>query len=233
MIESVSNPVTIWHLITRLGEVQHLLPAALWACWVLWRADASRLLAVRWLQGLAVAALITTASKIAFIGWGVGSVALNFTGFSGHAMFSAAIYPLLAATLASGLPDRGQKLAVLLGCALVLAIGVSRVMVGAHSGSEVVAGLLLGGSVSALALAQAGLPRLRLNFYAPLLVAAWFVLSPLQAPHLPTHSLVTQLALQLSGHPKPHTRTEMLRLGRTPLPRAGHSSALPVDWKMS
>jgi hypothetical protein len=69
-----------WHFITRLGEVQLLLPAALWACFALLHQPAARLVAVHWLQALAVAAVLTLLSKIAFIGWGLGSATFNFTG---------------------------------------------------------------------------------------------------------------------------------------------------------
>lgn len=41
--------------------------------------------------------------------------------------------------------------------------------------------------------------------------ALWLVLMPVHAPAATTHATVTQLALRLSGHKKPHTRAEMLR----------------------
>jgi membrane-associated phospholipid phosphatase len=210
MIDGVGAS-TYWHLITRLGEVQLLLPAALWACLALLHQPGTRLFAVRWLQAIGVAALITTGSKIAFIGWGVGLAAWDFTGVSGHAMFSAAIYPLLLATLACRLPEGWQKASVWASVALVLLVGVSRVMVGAHSVSEVLAGLLLGGAASAFAIWQLGLPRARLNLYVPLVAVVWLAVAPLQAPQVPTHSWVTRASLMLSGHAKPHTRTGMLR----------------------
>ena len=49
----------------------------------------------------------------------------------------------------------------------------------------------------------------------PLLVGTWLVVSPLQTPQIQTHSLVTQLALKLSGRPVPYTRTDMLHRYRT------------------
>lgn len=211
MLDSSFGTASLWHLITRLGEVQLLLPAALWACLALLHQSATRAFATRWLQGLTVAAGLTLASKIAFIGWGVGSAAWDFTGISGHAMFAAAIFPLLLATLTCRMPGIWQRAAVVASLALVLLVGVSRLMVGAHSVSEVLAGLLVGGAASAFAFWQVGLPRARLNLYVPLVAVLWLVLAPLQAPQLPTHSLVTRFALLLSGHTKPYTRTEMLR----------------------
>lgn len=200
-----------WHLVTRLGEIQVLFPVVLGVCLILLGVDATRPLVSRWLQALLLAIVLTTASKIAFIGWGLGNERWDFTGISGHAMMASAIFPLLVATLTSRLPAGGQKMAVLCSFALVIAVGVSRVMVGAHSVSEVLAGLLVGSAASAFAMAYQGLPRAKLNFYLPLMVVPWLVLAPLQMPQLPTHTLVTRLSLLLSGHDKPHTRGDMHR----------------------
>lgn len=202
---------SFWHVITRLGEAQLLVPAALWACLALLNQPDSRLVGVRWLQALVVAAGLTLLSKIAFIGWGLGSATFNFTGISGHAMFAAAIYPLLTATLIGRLPAPWQRATVVLSFVLVLLVGVSRVMVMAHSVSEVVAGFVVGSAVVAYAVGYIGLPRIKLNFYVPLILALWLLLTPLQMPQVPTHSMVTHLALLLSGHAKAHTRIDLLR----------------------
>lgn len=208
----IPNPFAFsyWHFITRLGEMQLLLPAALWACLALLNQPDTRLLAVHWLQALFVAAGLTLASKIAFIGWGLGSATLNFTGISGHAMFAAAIYPLLMAMLTCRLSVQWERAAVILSFVLVILVCVSRLMVMAHSVSELVAGFLVGSAVSAYAVGHIGLPRAKLNFYVPLILALWLMVSPLHTPQIPTHSMVTHLALVLSGHTKPHTRNEML-----------------------
>ena len=201
-----------WYLITRFGEVQNLLPAALWVCLALVRTEATRPLAYRWLLGLTLVSLLDTASKVAFIGWGLGVARWNFTGFSGHAMFSAAIYPLLMATLVARWGLGWQKVALGFGCALAVVVGVSRVMVDAHSVSEVVLGLLLGGAVTLLAIWQAGLLQVvSWRLYVPVLLGLWMVLAPLVASPLPTHWMVTRLALVLSGHAKPYTRLDLLR----------------------
>ena len=59
-------PALAWHLLTRLGELQLLLPVLLAATWSLRRA-APRL-AGRWLAAAAAAIALTTATKIAFLG---------------------------------------------------------------------------------------------------------------------------------------------------------------------
>ena len=205
-----SHLQSYWDLLTRLGEVQILLPAALLAMLVLAHRTDTRSLATTWLGLLCLTALLTTASKIAFIGWGIGSATLDFTGISGHTMFAAAVYPLLLGTLTSRLPPWGQQVAVAAGFALALLVGMSRLEVGAHSVSEVVAGLLLGGAASAFALARSGLPRAPIGSSLTVLVALWVLITPIHIPPVPTHSLVTRLALNLSGSPVPHTRRAML-----------------------
>jgi len=61
-----------WHGVTRAGEVGILLPAALLAAWLLvLRSDSVRTAGI-WLASLGVAVLITLASKLAFLGWGLG-----------------------------------------------------------------------------------------------------------------------------------------------------------------
>lgn len=160
---------------------------------------------------LGLATLLTTASKVAFIGWGVGWPALNFTGISGHAMFAAAVYPLLLGTLSSRAGPTGRRLAVIAGSLLALLVGVSRMVIGAHSGSEVLAGLLLGRAASAAALALIRLPADLISPLIPAAVALWLALTPAHAPPSQTHSMVTQLSLKLSGHATPYTRADMLR----------------------
>jgi membrane-associated phospholipid phosphatase len=205
---------TFWHLLTRLGEAQILLPAALLALIVLLRHAEGRLLAVWWMALLGIATLLTLFSKVAFIGWGWGMASLNFTGVSGHAMVAAAVYPLMLATLAAQARSGLQNMALALGCALALAVGVSRVVVDAHSVSEVIAGLWLGGLASGLAWRQVHMPRARFRPVVAAVVALWLAVMPLHAPASQSHEFVTRLALKLSGHSVAYTRRDMLRSAR-------------------
>jgi len=200
-----------WHLITRLGEAEILLPLVLLVTLALLRRAETRPIALRWVLLLALAVALTTASKLAFIGWGIGSAALDFTGVSGHAMFAAAVYPLLLDALAGQAPRWAGRLAVAFGCMLALLVGISRIVVGAHSASEVVAGLLLGAAVSALVLAGGRLQPPRIGPLWPAAAALWLAFMPLQAPASRTHAAVTRVALALSGHAKPWTRHDLRR----------------------
>lgn len=206
------TPLYYWHLVTRLGEAQTVLPLALVAALVLLRRSETRALAAWWMALLSAAVLLTTASKLAFIGWGLGWPEFNFTGISGHAMFASAVYPLLLGTLLVGRgPRAAQPLAFAAGCALALLIGVSRVEVGAHSVSEVVAGLLVGGLVSATVLAMVRLPRVLIGPVIPVAVALFALLMPAHAPASASHAAVVRLSLLLSGRVMPYTRADMLR----------------------
>lgn len=200
-----------WHALTRLGEAQILLPAALLTAAKLLRHATTRALAGWWMAMLAVTVIATTATKIAFIGWGLGVPQWNFTGVSGHTMLSAAIYPLLFGALTLGKSHRVRVLSLLFGALLAVLVGISRVKVGAHTSSEVIAGWVLGGSVNLAALALLRAPRERMGVWIPAAMAAWLLIMPIQAPAANTHSMVTRLALSLSGHQRPYTRADMLR----------------------
>jgi membrane-associated phospholipid phosphatase len=200
-----------WHLITRFGEVQILLPAALLAALALLRRPQTRPIALLWVSSLSGALLLTTASKVVFIGWGIGWPELNFTGISGHAMVAAAVYPLVLGALASRAPPPGRRVALGAGYAIALLVGISRVALGAHSSSEVLAGLLVGGAASAMALELVRLPRAAVNPAIPAALALWLALMPSLGPASQTHSAVTRLSLMLSGHKTPYTRSDMMR----------------------
>ena len=204
-------PPYFWHFLTRLGEMQILLPAAFLACIPLLHEPTSRGFVGRWWLAVGLATLLTTATKLAFIGWGIGISALNFTGISGHAMFAAAVYPVLAALLASRLPPALQRLAFATGVTLAVGVGISRIEVGAHSMSEVIAGLALGGLVTLAATWQRPLPRDATRPIFQLLVIAWMVLTPVHTPQSRSHYFVTRLSLMLAGHDVPHTRAELLK----------------------
>jgi membrane-associated phospholipid phosphatase len=212
-----------WIAVTRLGEAQILLPAffagALWLAFARPAGARGRLAegnshahdhpargaAGRWAAGIFATTLVTTVSKIAFLGFGIGSAALDFTGFSGHSMYATSILPVLGAIV------RGRH-GALGGALLALLIMVSRVDLGAHSWSEALSGMVLGGAVAwwtlALYLSHPG--AVRAPWWLPLLLVAWLTLLPWRAPPSRTHGLVVSIALKLSGRSRPYTRFELL-----------------------
>ncbi|MDT7833895.1 phosphatase PAP2 family protein [Aquabacterium sp. OR-4] len=198
--------MAFWTWITRLGEAQLLLPLMLLAVlWLLLQRQPART-ALGWLAATVLAAAITTVSKVAFIGYGWGLPALDFTGFSGHAMFAAAVWPpLLRLAAAAWWPAR-PGVGWLAGYALAVLVAVSRVQVGAHSWSEVLAGLALGAAASGVVLARGHWPRLALTRLAPLALGAVLALGVARAPASRTHDWVTRLALASSGRTEPFQR---------------------------
>jgi len=212
-----------WLGVTRLGEAQILLPAffagALWLALArpagargrLARGDAlahdhpARRAAWRWVAAIVATTAVTTASKVAFLGFGIGIAALDFTGFSGHSMYATAILPVLAAIIAG-------RAGAVVGVLLALLITYSRVNLGAHSTSEAVAGLVLGAAAAGWTLADylAHPGAVRAPWWLPLLLVGWLAFVPLRAPPSRTHDVVVSLALKLSGRARPYTRFEQL-----------------------
>ncbi|MEX8517090.1 MAG: phosphatase PAP2 family protein [Leptothrix sp. (in: b-proteobacteria)] len=200
-------------MLTRLGEAQILLPAmGIALLWLVAHAP-SRPLAWRWASGTLLAAALTALTKVAFIGFGVGMAGIDFTGLSGHAMFSAAILPWLLNLLLRGRRQSVPGIDLLPGAVLALLIAISRVHVGAHSWSEALLGYALGGAVT-LWLWSVPETMQRIQSFpltASWLLGTWLLLVPLHAPPSHSHSLVIALSLRVSGHDRPYTRERMLR----------------------
>ena len=206
-----------WLLVTRLGEAFLLAPAL--ACLVAWLLleGGGRAMLRAWVAALVGVVALTLASKIAFIGWGWGIAALDFTGFSGHALVAAAIHPLLF-----GLSVRNeaqQRVGWALGLTLALVVAASRVVIGVHSVSEVVLGYGLGALTSEVAwraVRRGQGPRRAAPLWLPLVLIGWVGFSPGHAPQLvDTHGIVTRVALVLSGRDRPYTREDLHRVAET------------------
>lgn len=200
-----------WILLSELGNSTWLLPSATLIAlsggvggWLPWPAVR------RWLGATALVALVVLASKIAFLGWGIGSAALDFTGFSGHASMAAAIYPPLLAWLGQALlPGRRPWPGAVLGALLAALVAASRVPLHAHSVSEVVSGALLGAAASAFALRRP-LPALQRRGVGYLVLAGVLAAVLLrQAPLPSSHHLVVRIAQWISGHEQVHQRASL------------------------
>lgn len=227
--------MTLWPLITRLGEAQILLPAAALALLLLAQRQDSRAAALRWALALGLGTLVTTASKVAFLGWGLGIAALDFTGFSGHAMYAASVEIPLLATCALTLSGCGRWAGAVLGTLLAGLIAISRVEVGAHSVSEAIAGFVLGGALSAWVVAALpkvwpARPALRTALsLAPLGLGLWLAAGVAWAPPPITHALVIRLSLALSGREHPYTREHLHAAPRAHLPARAWPPAGETD----
>lgn len=203
-------------MLTTLGHAEiALLCAATAGLWLFLAQDRQRVWA--WFLPLSVVTLLTLASKVAFIGWGYGSATLDFTGLSGHAVLSAAIYPVLFRILAINAAPPIQRLSIWLGFALAAGIAASRVVLGMHSPSECLLGFALGSSVSGLALRLPWGNHQPVPKWLQVALAAWLLAMLLLAPSSRTHGLTVRLALYLSQHSRPYTRADLHPKPNTPI----------------
>jgi membrane-associated phospholipid phosphatase len=188
-----------------LGDSRLLLPMAAVLLFAGWRVGT--VWHVRWAMALMVVGLVVLASKLAFLGWGIGVASLDFTGFSGHAAMSAVVWPMAAFIAAT--THRAGKWAAMLGFALAAAVGYSRIPLNAHSWSEVVSGGLLGAVASAWALDATSTSARRLNAGWAALALAIGCCMPVLFPQVRTHHIVVQMATALSGAAKAFDRSAL------------------------
>ncbi|SFU62818.1 phosphatase PAP2 family protein [Pseudoduganella namucuonensis] len=195
----------MWQGLSALGSLAVTGPLGVAiAVWLL--AGKSWRMTLAWCGLFGAGMGLVVATKVAFIGWGVGSASLEFAGISGHAMRASAVFPVTAWLATRNAGDPWRQAALAAGVLLALMIGVSRVPVLAHSASEVVAGCMLG-----LLVAAAFIWSVRTEEHAVLgrLLAALCIPAVLILPRvepLPTEMWMTRLALVLSGRDQPFTR---------------------------
>lgn len=197
-----------WTDITNYGDVTTTsLAAAAIAAW-LFIEDEKRL-AFWWSVMFAAGMGIVVATKMAFIGWGIGIRAIDFAGFSGHAMRAAAVLPVLLYLILQRTRFIVRAGGVVFGFACAAMIGISRIVLHTHSVSEVVAGLLLGAAIS-LPFIHIAHTSLSKHVFKPLRIAL-SVLALLPAPYVhpaPTQQWLTELTLYFSGHEQPYPRAD-------------------------
>ncbi|MCP6204266.1 phosphatase PAP2 family protein [Klebsiella pneumoniae] len=202
-----------WQLVTFFGDSTVLLPSAAVLFIVLLLRRDSTSVAWQWALLFGITGVIVCASKLAFMGWGIGSRKLDFTGFSGHTALSSAFWPILLWLLFSRAVPVVRLFSVLFGYVLAGMVGYSRLIIHAHSTSEVVAGLLLGAAGSALFL----LLQLRVSrvHTAPLswgsLASVIFIPVVLlnTGAKAPTQSLLAEIAVKIGPLDKPFTRADL------------------------
>ena len=167
-----------------------------------------------WMLAMTAGVVVVLAGKIAFIGWGWGSASLNFTGISGHTMLASSIFPVWMGWLLAGPTRRFSLYGVVLGLAIGAVVGWSRLVLGAHSPSEVVLGWLLGLAISLVACkAMKGQSPSR-GWAMPAVVLLLLSFSPSLSGYLPTHQWEVRVALMLSGHARPYVRQDLYRPAR-------------------
>jgi membrane-associated phospholipid phosphatase len=139
----------VFQVITWLGNFTTLLAVTLLAAGILWRRG-ERTDAVFVLLALAGAQVLSTGMKLGFqrdrpFFPDPLSTESTYSFPSGHSLVSLAVYGSIALVLAKRLPTRGQRLLLFVGTGvLVLAIGFSRLYLGVHFLSDVLAGYAAG-----------------------------------------------------------------------------------------
>jgi membrane-associated phospholipid phosphatase len=195
-----------WPHITALGDSVVTLPAAAIILVWLMAGNAWRM-AFWWGLLFATGLIVVIATKVAFIGWGIGSPALDFTGISGHATRAAAVLPVIFYLPLQRLSASVRWFGILLGLALGILVGVSRIVLNDHSVSEVAAGCALGSMIclSFMWLSRS-LPKPALNRW--LIALSMLALLPTtHAEPAPTADWMNAVALYLSGRDRPYVRT--------------------------
>lgn len=198
----------LWMHVTALGDSAVTLPCiGLIALWLLLSAS-TRGLAWHWMLLVAGVGAAVAASKLAFMMWGVGLSGLDFTGLSGHAAMSALVWPALLGLLAGRGGWVWRLCGTGLGVLLAAAVAWSRVILHAHSVSEVVLGFALGAAFALWLLWRHGrewrLAWSPLLALLPLLLVLPFV----YGRHFPSQDILTTIARHMADGPL-HTRREL------------------------
>ncbi|WP_158816981.1 phosphatase PAP2 family protein [Methylocapsa sp. S129] len=126
-----------------LGHSAILFPASLalfgFLLWLGRRADA-----LAFVAALTVCLVATLVAKLAFHACESNVAAFGVESPSGHASFSAVFYGCAALVIAGGRPPWARMGVYAVAALFVFLIGVSRVVVGAHTFPDVVVGLGIG-----------------------------------------------------------------------------------------
>lgn len=219
-------PLSLWLSITALGSVGVMIPLALAvAAWLAlgypWRYAAC------WLAVLGAASGLVLLTKIAFMGWGVGVRDLDFTGISGHAMVSSAVLPVALFVACLPGPRWVRAFGVSAGVLIGIVVGVSRILLNAHSVSEVVTGCGLGALAALVFVVFAWRAESGKLAAAPVAVSLALVAITLHGISVPTQRWITDVALHLSGREQPYIRARW-KAGRYDKPVAPPAQHIDV-----
>jgi membrane-associated phospholipid phosphatase len=195
-----------WTDFTQFGDltVTGLVALAI-AAWLF--VEDEKRLALWWSVLFCAGMGVVVATKMAFIGWGIGIRAIDFAGFSGHTMRTAAVMPVLCYLILQRARFGIRLSGVLLGLSFGIVMGLSRVALHLHSLSEVAAGWVLGAAV-AIAFIRIASASLNKHVFKPMRIALCLAVL-LPAPYVhpsPTQEWLTDFTLYFTGHEQPYPR---------------------------
>lgn len=206
-----------WYFLTFFGDSMLLLPCSLILFIVLVVSSATRTAGWQWALIFGGAGGVVCASKLAFMGWGIGIESYDFTGFSGHSALAASIWPVFLWTLTGRFSHAVRSMALVAGLVLPLTIGLSRLAIQVHSPSEVVSGLVLGYLASTLFLwLQRGKPRPHLSWLRIICALALPLALMGNRQPAPTQGLLEHIATALAHIERPYTRADLHKHLTTP-----------------
>lgn len=206
------------YALTWFGDSGFLLPAALWIAVWLGLRSSTRPSALLWIVLFGFGSSLILASKLAFLGWGIGSASLDFTGISGHTAISASVWPVACWLAVSRWEHRVRVSAAVLGWLFAAFVGLTRLALDAHSVSEVVIGFGLGVAVSGVFLwQQHRLPHPRVSWTLVLISLASPILFLRPGTPAPTQNALERIAVRLAGIERPFTRDDLLAGRRVPM----------------
>lgn len=203
---------SFWLIATGFGDSGFLLPAAFGVA--IWLAidRGTRPAAVHWVLLFGACGLVVMLSKLAFMGWGIGSARFDFTGFSGHTALATSVWPVIFWLVALRRAPLVRMAAAISGWVWAVFIGVSRLALEVHSTAEVVAGAALGTLVSAsfLRLQWHRHLRVRIPRWLPLGLVLPLLFLIIGRP-APTQFVLERLAVWMAGIERPFTRADLLQ----------------------
>ncbi|MYN45544.1 phosphatase PAP2 family protein [Pseudoduganella sp. FT93W] len=194
-----------WHGLSMVGSLAVTAPIGVAiAIWLV--AGRSWHLTAAWCALFGAGMALVVATKVAFMGWGMGVKAVEFAGFSGHAMRAAAVFPVAFFLLVRNRTLPWRVAATVAGVALAVLIAISRVYVEAHSVSEAVTGCILGLLVAASFIWYASVQQHMVMSRWLLLMCLPIVLIAPRVEPVPAEQWIAQLAMHLSGRDQTYTR---------------------------
>ncbi|MEX2976167.1 phosphatase PAP2 family protein [Serratia fonticola] len=210
-----------WHFLTFFGDSMLLLPCAAIVFIILLLSPTSRKPTWQWMLLFGGVGAVVCVSKLAFMGWGIGSRHWDFTGFSGHSALSASIWPVLLWLLCGRFSSPVRRTAVIVGYLLAAIVGYSRLVIHAHSTSEVITGLALGFIVSSTFLIlQRGTQPPRLSYRKIAVTLALPLVLINSGTAAPTQGLLERIAVTIAPVEKPFVRADLHKKPQVSAPQS-------------
>ncbi|ATM74566.1 hypothetical protein CRN79_01315 [Serratia fonticola] len=210
-----------WHFLTFFGDSMLLLPCAAIVFIILLLSPTSRKPTWQWMLLFSGVGAVVCVSKLAFMGWGIGSRHWDFTGFSGHSALSASIWPVLLWLLCGRFSSPVRRTAVIAGYLLAAVVGYSRLVIHAHSTSEVITGLALGFIVSSTFLMlQRGTQPPRLSYRKIAVTLALPLVLINSGTAAPTQGLLERIAVTIAPVEKPFVRADLHKKPQVSAPQS-------------